>query len=93
MSYEISVKAKDDMLHLYIDGVDKHGIDQAERYYEGLVRQFESLSLNPRLYAERHEITPPVRVCLYGIHVIIYTIKDDGILFVIRVRHGREDWL
>jgi plasmid stabilization system protein ParE len=34
-----------------------------------------------------------VRVCPYGVHVIIYTANKTGGLLIIRVRHGREDWL
>lgn len=93
MSYEISVKAKEDMLHLYIDGAERHGVDQAERYYAGLIGQFETLTSHPELYHERSEIVPPVRVCPYGVHVIIYTVNKTGGLLIIRVRHGREDWL
>lgn len=93
MSYEISVKAEEDMLHLYVDGAKRHGIDQAERYYAGLIRQFETLTLNPELYHERTEIDPPVRVCPYGVYVVIYMVTETGQVLIIRVRHGREDWL
>lgn len=93
MPYEISEAAKNDILHLYVDGAERHGVDQAERYYAGLIRQFETLTLNPELYHERTEIMPPVRVCPYGVHVIIYVVNDVGKILIIRVRHGREDWL
>jgi toxin ParE1/3/4 len=62
MPYEISEKAKNEMLHLYVDGAERHGVNQAERYYAGLITQFEILALNPRLYHERNEIKPPVHV-------------------------------
>ena len=92
MSYEISEQAKVDMLHMYVDGAQKHGVDRAESYYASLIRQFETLALNPRLYHERTEIKPPVRVCPYGVHNIIYNVKDNDTVFIARVRHGREDW-
>lgn len=93
MSYEISEQAKADMLHLYVDGAQKHGVDRAESYYAGLIRQFETLALSPKLYHQREEIAPPVRVCPYGVHVIIYIIHDEDVPFIVRIRHGREDWL
>ncbi|MCF6293422.1 MAG: type II toxin-antitoxin system RelE/ParE family toxin [Robiginitomaculum sp.] len=92
MPYEISEQAKADMLHMYIDGAQKHSVDRAESYYAGLIRQFEILALNPRLYHERTEITPPVRIFPYGVHNIIYTVRDNDTVFITRVRHGREDW-
>lgn len=93
MPYDISEKAKADILQVYVDGVEKHGVDRAESYWSGLFQQFESLSYNPKLYHERTEIMPPVRVCPYGVHIIIYRIQDNNRLLIIRVRHGREDWL
>lgn len=93
MSYEISEQAKADMLHLYVSGAQIHGVDRAESYYAGLILQFEALALNPKLYHERTEIKPPVRVCPYGVHIIFYTANEHGNLFIIRVRHEREDWL
>ena len=92
-NYKLTKEADGDLDHILTYGIIHYGEAHADRYYDGLINQFENLSFNPRLYAERHEITPPVRVCPYGVHIIIYTIKDDGTLFVIRVRHGREDWL
>ena len=92
MLYDISEKARADILQVYVDGVQKHGKARAEGYWKGLFQQFESLSNNPKLYHERLEITPPVRVCPYGVHLIIYTIEDNNRILVVRLRHGHEDW-
>lgn len=92
MPYYITERAKSDMIGLYVDGAHKHGTERAERYYEGLTAQFEALALQPLLYHERTEIIPPIRVCPYGVHVVIYKVQEDDSLLIIRVRHGREDW-
>jgi toxin ParE1/3/4 len=93
MPYEISERAKQDILHLYVEGAQKHGSERADAYFSGLFRQFELLALNPELYHERTEIEPPIRVCPYGIQVILYCIRDKGSVLIIRIRHGHEDWL
>ena len=92
MPYDITERAKSDMISLYVDGAHKHGLEAAERYYAGLITQFEALALNPLLYHERTETVPPIRVCPYGVHVVIYKVQEDGRVLIIRVRHGREDW-
>ncbi len=92
MPFKITERAKSDIIGLYVDGVHKHGIERAEHYYEGLIAQFEALVLHPLLYHERIDITPPIRVCPYGVHVVIYNILDNQSILIIRVRHGREDW-
>ena len=93
MRYIISEAAKADMIQLYLDGVKKHGEKQAVNYYESLIKQFELVAKSPRIHAERIELTPPVRVCPYGMHMILYMIKEDDDMCVLRVRHSREDWL
>ncbi|MBC8518911.1 MAG: type II toxin-antitoxin system RelE/ParE family toxin [Gammaproteobacteria bacterium] len=35
----------------------------------------------------------PVRIHPIQSHITIYTISDDGNVFIIRIRHGHEDWL
>ncbi len=91
MGYEISELAKADIIRLYAVGVVNFGVLQAEAYSLGLFESFEKIAKNPTLYRERSELSPAVRVCSYGSHVIIYTIKHNQIS-IIRVRHSREDW-
>jgi toxin ParE1/3/4 len=74
-----------------VHGAASFGIDQAERYHEGMVSVFELLAENPRLARERTEFDPPVRLHPYQAHMIAYIIRDDGLL-IIRVLHGRQDW-
>lgn len=86
MSYKTTGLADQDIINIYV-----HGVDQAERYHAGIVSVFELLAQNPHLTRERPEFNPPVRLYPYQAHMIAYTIRDDGIL-IIRVLHGRQDW-
>ena len=72
-------------------GDKTYGLKKSSQYRDGLKKQFEELASNPFLYRERAEMRPPVRVCPYGVHVILYTLKDEDVL-ILRVRHAREDW-
>lgn len=91
-SYKLSKAADADLDAILEYGILTHGEAQADRYFDGLIAKFESLGANPLLYAERLEIDPAVRVCPFGAHVIIYVVDSDDVL-ILRVRHGREDWL
>jgi toxin ParE1/3/4 len=75
-----------------MDGARQFGIAQADAYHDGLERLFDRLALYPEMARERHELNPPVRVQPYGTHIVIYCIGRDGI-DILRVRHGRENWL
>jgi toxin ParE1/3/4 len=91
MSYKTSRQADRDIIDIYVHGVAEFGVDQAERYHEGMVSVFELLAENPHLARERREFDPPVRLHPYQAHMIAYVVRDDGIL-IIRVLHGRQAW-
>lgn len=91
MTYKTTRQADQDIIDAYVHGVQEFGTDQAERYHQGLIATFELLSANPRLARERTEFVPPVRIHPYGAHLIVYTLRDDGVL-IVRVLHGRQDW-
>ena len=92
MSYKLSVKAEEDLIHAYREGVRMFGTTQAEKYYVGMERVFQFLSETPKAARERTEISPPVRVHPYQSHIIVYLIDDKGDILILRIRHSREDW-
>lgn len=92
MSYKLSDAADIDIVSIYAEGVHQFGLAQADRYHDAIFDLFELFSESPRMARERVELSPPVRVHPFKAHVIIYQIEGDDIL-IIRVRHGREDWL
>lgn len=92
MSYKLSEAAKQDMIATYLQGVRQFGIMQADDYHRILEATYELLAEHPKVGAPRSDIDPPVRIHPCGSHVIIYTIDDEG-LFVLRLRHHRENWM
>jgi len=93
MAYRLTNKAADDLIHVYVEGVRLFGVAQAEKYYTELEERFELLAFNPHMARERQELIPPVRINPFISHVIVYQIEDDDDVLIIRVRHGREDWI
>ena len=93
MGYTLSRAAEQDIIALYVDGVKKFGNAQAEKYFAKLEDAFALLAEFPGLAYEREEFTPPVRIHPCGEHVIIYRVDEAENIFIIRVRHGREDWI
>jgi len=92
-SYELSGAAERDLEAIAVYTVETFGIEQALTYRDGLVRSFEFLAENPKSARLRHEIKPPVRAHRFRSHLIFYDVLPDGGIFILRVRHGREDWL
>lgn len=92
MAYRLSVKAEEDIIDIFRAGAEQFGIHQAERYHEKLERCFRFLADNPLAARERAEIAPAVRIHPTDAHLVVYRVEDNGDVFIIRVRHGHEDW-
>lgn len=92
MSYVLSRKAEEDIIGIFQTGIEQFGLSQAERYHEQLGQCFRFLAENPLAAHERFEILPPVRIHPIGSHLVIYRVEENGTVFIIRVRHGHEDW-
>ncbi|PIB90245.1 plasmid stabilization protein ParE [Caulobacter sp. FWC2] len=92
MAYRLSLKAEDDVTQIYVTGVEMFGVDQAERYHEGLEQIFNFLSDFPFAAVERTELKGLSRVHSYRSHIIIYRLDGRDIL-IQRVRHASEDWI
>ena len=92
MSYQLTKKAEEDLISIAERGIELFGERQAQFYHNALFDLFGVISENPKMARERAELSPAVRVHPFKAHVIIYQIEGDGIS-IIRIRHGREDWL
>lgn len=92
MAFSLSVHAEEDIISIAEEGIRIFGALVAKRYHDDLFALFELIAANPRMARERHEISPPVRIHPFKAHLVVYRINDDGSIFVIRIRHGHEDW-
>ena len=81
-----------DLTVIYEQSARQFGLGQADRYGEGLRQALYALLDFPYQAPERFAFDPPVRVKPYRSHLILYRVQDGDVV-VLRVRHGREDWL
>lgn len=91
-AYRFTRAATDDLVALYLEGLEQFGPVQAARYYDDLQRVFVFLAANPRAARLREEINPPVRAHPFKAHIVVYDCADDGVV-ILRIRHSREDWI
>lgn len=92
-AYHITNAAQADIEQLYLNGAAQFGQFQADKYAAGLAAAFDRIARYPRLTRLRDEIDPPIRALPYGSHIILYDVDSEDQVTVVRVRHGREDWI
>lgn len=82
--------AEDDLSKIWLEGAASWGVEQAERYADGLFALFDLLVEFPEIARERTEFSPPVRIHPSGAHLVIYQQGEPGIE-IIRVLHGHQN--
>ena len=92
MKYVLSTSAEEDLIQIYIAGAQDFGLEQAQRYHQKLRQAFEFLAENPLAGPERPELRSAIRIHQTSTHIVIYTVREQDV-YILRVRHGREDWL
>ena len=92
-TYRLTQAASDDLVGIYLHGLAEFGQTQADTYHEGLTATFAFLAEYPRAARVRDEITPPVRAHPHRSHLIVYELDAENNVLILRVRHGREDWV
>ncbi len=92
MKYVLSKSAEEDLIQIYIAGAQDFGLEQAQHYHQKLQQAFEFLAKNPFAGPKRPELKPAIRIHPTGAHIVLYTVRDNDI-HILRVRHGREDWI
>jgi toxin ParE1/3/4 len=91
--FRLTRAAVDDLTAIFLEGMEQFGLPQADVYHEGLSAIFAFLADYPLAARLREEISPPVRVHPYKAHLVIYDVGDENEVIILRVRHGREDWI
>lgn len=81
--------AEMDMSNIWHYGADNWGIEQADRYTDGLFALFDLLTDFPEMARERSEFTPAVRIHPSGVHLVIYRTDGQGIE-IIRILHAHQ---
>ncbi len=87
--YSLSEAAGEDIESLYEWGIDRYGLNAADRYYDGLIARFDQIAENPQLWQRVDHIRAGYRRSVYGAHSIYYRVEAEGVVIVRII--GREN--
>ncbi len=82
--------AETDLSDIWRHGAGKWGIEQADRYSDGLFALFDLIADFPQMARERSEFAPPVRIHSSGAHLVIYRV-DGHKVEIIRILHAHQN--
>lgn len=78
-SYHLNELAKEDLFRIYEYGIEKFGINQADKYFDMMHDCFDKIALNPYLFPKAIRYHQDYRYCVCGVDTIFYKINDDKI--------------
>ena len=81
--------AEIDISDIWHHGAGNWGIEQADRYVDGLFALFDLLAQFPEMARERTEFLPPLRIHPSGVHLVIYRLEVQEVE-IIRVMHAHQ---
>ena len=77
--YRLSNAAKEDLIRIHQFGVEKFGINQADKYFDLFFDYFEIISQRPLSFESVDYIKEGYRRCPCGSDTIYYRINDNKV--------------
>lgn len=87
--YRLSTQAENEILDIFLYGIEQFGLSQARLYKDEMESCFQLLGNNPRMGRAATTVGEGIRRHEYGSHVIFYEIDGSGVL-ILTVVHGRS---
>ena len=87
--FELSPEAERDLLDIALYGLVNFGLEQSERYRDGLEKRFREIAEHPLQHQAVDEIRRGYRRSVFRSHSIYYRIEGKGVA-IMRIL-GRQD--
>lgn len=84
--YQLQPAAEQDLESIWLYSANRWGVPQADTYIDDLDECFHLLAEEPQLAPVRREFTPMVRIHSHRQHLIVYALREQGIV-IVRVLH------
>lgn len=88
-SFRLSNTAKDDLIRIYHYGVNKFGVDQADKYFDTFFEYFEIIAQRPYSFEAVDFITKGYRRCVCGSDSIYFRIGENFVEIMTII--GKQD--
>ncbi|MDX2189759.1 MAG: type II toxin-antitoxin system RelE/ParE family toxin [Bacteroidota bacterium] len=87
--YRLSNEAKDELIRIHQYGVQKFGINQADKYFNSFFDYFDIIAQRPFSFESVDYLKKGYRRCVFGYDSIYFKVTDDVVEIMAVV--GRQD--
>ena len=87
--YRLSNEAKKDLIRIHHYGVEKFGMDQADKYFDSFFDYFDIIAQRPFSFESVDDIKKGYRRCVCGSDCIYYRINNGSVEIMAII--GRQD--
>lgn len=90
-NYKLTIKAVEDLTHIWNYTLEKWSEKQADKYYQILIHNFDEIARNPGLGKSYSDIIYNISGFKVGRHIIFYRILHDNDVEIVRILHEQMD--
>ena len=76
-NYKLSNLAKEDLIRIHRYGIQRFGVNQADKYFETFFEYFEIIAKQPYSFESVEFLKKGYRCCVFGSDSIYYKIHND----------------
>ncbi|WP_162415623.1 type II toxin-antitoxin system RelE/ParE family toxin [Cyclobacterium roseum] len=77
MKYVLTHQAEEDLIAIYLYGLEVFGPTQAEKYHRSVEKAFERIAENPKMFPLASHIREGYSYCVHISHTIFFTVDDQ----------------
>ena len=92
--YRLSENAEADLYRIWLYGLERWGLEQANTYYVAFMQHFVELADNPLLHPAVDDIRPGYRRSVCGSDSVYYRMAEQTVeIMAIIGKQDTDDWL
>ncbi len=91
IGYQVTEKAKEDLINIWLYTNETWSTEQADYYYDLIIDEFQVIVTNPFIGKAYDSIQNGMRGLIINAHTIFYEILPEGIIEIVRILNHNED--
>ena len=91
LKYKLSKSAVKDLNSIWSYTFKKWSLNQADKYYDSLIRVFSDIAENPNTGKNYEGVSKEQYGFQIGKHIVFYEKLDDNLIEINRILHERMD--